>query len=69
MADFFNKHGIPAIAITSETEDREKKIQEFRENKYAVAFTVDLFNEGIDFPEVRVLMFLRPTESKTVFLQ
>lgn len=69
MAEFFNKHGIPAVAITSETEDREKKIQEFRENKYAVAFTVDLFNEGIDFPEVRVLMFLRPTESKTVFLQ
>ena len=30
---------------------------------------MDLFNEGIDFPDVRVLMFLRPTESKTVFMQ
>jgi superfamily II DNA or RNA helicase len=69
MAKYFVDHGVPSIAITSETEDRDKKIREFRDNKYAVAFTVDLFNEGIDFPEVRVLLFLRPTESKTVFMQ
>ncbi len=69
MAQFFNDHGIPSISITSETEERDAKIQEFRDNKYAVAFTVDLFNEGIDFPDLRVLLFLRPTESKTVFMQ
>lgn len=69
MAQFFNANGIPSVSITSETPEREKKIQEFRENKYAVAFTVDLFNEGIDFPDLRVLLFLRPTESKTVFIQ
>ena len=69
MADFFTSHGIPAVAITSETENRDKIIADFRDNIYTVAFTVDLFNEGIDFPELRVLLFLRPTESKTVFLQ
>ena len=69
MADFFVANGIPAMAITSESVDREQKIQDFRDNKYAVAFTVDLFNEGIDFPDVRVLLFVRPTESKTVFMQ
>jgi len=69
MAAFFDQRGIPAAAITSETPDRDEKVQAFRENRIAVAFTVDLFNEGIDFPNVRVLMFLRPTESKTVFLQ
>ncbi len=69
MAEFFNERGIPAISINSETEDRDKKIREFRENKFAIAFTVDLFNEGVDFPDVRVLLFLRPTESKTVFMQ
>lgn len=69
MSEFFSRNGIPSIAITSETENRDEKIQEFRETKYAVAFTVDLFNEGIDFPDVRVLLFLRPTESKTVFMQ
>jgi superfamily II DNA or RNA helicase len=69
MAEFFNKNGIPAIAITAESEEKERKIQEFRNSKYAVAFTVDLFNEGIDFPDVRSLLFIRPTESKTVFMQ
>ena len=69
MAQYFNEHGIPAIAITSETENREDKIKDFRDNKYAVAFTVDIFNEGIDFPDLRVLLFIRPTESKTVFMQ
>jgi len=69
MANFFNEKGIPSVAITSESEGREEKIQDFRNNKYSVAFTVDLFNEGIDFPDVRVLLFLRPTESKTIFMQ
>ena len=69
MAKFFNDNGIPAISINSETYDRDKKIKDFRNSRYAVAFTVDLFNEGVDFPDVRVLLFLRPTESKTVFMQ
>jgi superfamily II DNA or RNA helicase len=69
MAEVFCKVGIPAFAITSETANRDELIADFRENKFAVAFTVDLFNEGIDFPNLRVLLFLRPTESKTVFLQ
>lgn len=69
MAEFFNNRGIPAVSITSETENREEIINKFRNNKYNIAFTVDLFNEGIDFPNLRVLLFLRPTESKTVFIQ
>ena len=32
-------------------------------------FTVDLFNEGLDIPTVDTVLFLRPTESATVFLQ
>ena len=32
-------------------------------------FTVDIFNEGIDIPEVDTILLLRPTESATVFLQ
>ena len=34
-----------------------------------VVFAVDLFNEGIDVPEIDTVLFLRPTESATVFLQ
>lgn len=69
MEKFFNEKGIPAIAITADTPNREQVIKDFRNNKYTVAFTVDLFNEGIDFPDLQVLLFLRPTESKTVFFQ
>ncbi|PST83187.1 hypothetical protein C7T94_11345 [Pedobacter yulinensis] len=69
MAKFFNENGIPSYAITSETPNRNELIKQFRENKFTVAFTVDLFNEGVDFPDLRVLLFLRPTESKTVFIQ
>ena len=69
MANFFSKKGIPAISITSETKNRDQEIMKFKENIYIVAFTVDLFNEGIDFPDINVLLFLRPTESKTVFFQ
>lgn len=32
-------------------------------------FTVDLFNEGVDIPSVDTLLFVRPTESLTVFTQ
>lgn len=69
MAKFFNENGIPSQAITAETPNRDELIKQFRESKFTVAFTVDLFNEGVDFPDLRVLLFLRPTESKTVFIQ
>ena len=69
MAALFVSKGVPAISITSETQNRDQVIKDFRNNKYTVAFTVDLFNEGIDFPDLRVLLFLRPTESKTIFTQ
>lgn len=73
MANYFTERGVPSIAITSERTDESKPskqlIKEFKDNEYAVAFTVDKFNEGIDVPNVRALLFLRPTESKTVFTQ
>jgi hypothetical protein len=73
MAEYFNENGVSAIAITSEQNDdripSKELIQAFKSNAYSVAFTIDMFNEGIDVPNVRALMFLRPTESKTVFTQ
>jgi superfamily II DNA or RNA helicase len=32
-------------------------------------FTVDIYNEGVDIPEINTVLFLRPTESMTIFLQ
>jgi superfamily II DNA or RNA helicase len=69
MAELFRNNGITAEAITSGTPNRDTLIERFRDNQINAVFTVDLFNEGMDFPNVRVLLFLRPTESKTVFTQ
>ncbi len=69
MANFFSENGINAVAIHSNTENRDELLRKFADDEIQIVFTVDLFNEGVDFPNVRVLLFLRPTESKTVFLQ
>lgn len=71
MAEFFNAKGTSAVAIVSDTQTDERKeaIKKFRNNEFAVAFAVDIFNEGVDIPNVQSLLFLRPTESKTIFLQ
>lgn len=69
MAAYFKEHGVPSEAVHSGAANRDKLVADFRDNKFNVAFTVDIFNEGVDFPNVRVLLFLRPTESRTVFFQ
>jgi superfamily II DNA or RNA helicase/HKD family nuclease len=71
MAEMFRNAGIPAEAITSQTEDdnRTHATAKLRNREVNVLFTVDLFNEGVDIPEVDCVLFLRPTESSTVFLQ
>lgn len=71
MADRFNQKGIPSIAVTSATErgEREQALRDLRDRKVNAVFTVDLFNEGVDVPQIDTVLFLRPTESATVFLQ
>lgn len=74
MAEFFSRKGIAAAAVHSDTtllstEQKKAYIQDFRDNSLQILFTVDLFNEGVDFPDVEALLFLRPTESKTIFIQ
>jgi superfamily II DNA or RNA helicase len=71
MVEKFNVAGIRAEGITYK-EPLDKRIavlQGFRAHLYEVLFTRDILNEGVDFPECEALMFLRPTYSKTVFLQ
>lgn len=71
MARRFAEDGIPAEAVTGKTsqEERERAIGRLRDGVVKVLFTADLFNEGVDIPEVNTVLFLRPTESPTVFLQ
>lgn len=71
MADYFNNCHIPAIALSGQSspKDRQEARDRLCSGKIRVIFTVDLYNEGVDIPEVNTVLFLRPTESLTVFLQ
>lgn len=73
-ADFMCKQlllkGISSDILTSSNSDeRQQKQQALRSGQINVLFVVDIFNEGVDIPEVDTLLFLRPTESLTIFLQ
>lgn len=71
MAAAFSNAGIPSVAVTSGTpqEARKRAIRNLQNRSINAIFTVDIFNEGVDIPEVDTVLFLRPTESATVFVQ
>ena len=71
MAASFTAHGIPAVAVSGDTPTaaRSGALRDLRSGAVRVLFSVDLFNEGVDLPDVDVLLMLRPTESPTLFLQ
>jgi len=71
MARFFERSGIPALALSADSpkavrEDAQRKL---RTREINFIFAVDLYNEGVDIPEIDTILFLRPTESLAVFLQ
>ena len=71
MAKKFNLVGIPSSAVTSKvsSEDRTQTLNNFRNGTIKAIFAVDIFNEGVDIPDINTLLMLRPTESATVFIQ
>ncbi len=71
MAQRFNAAGIPSAAVSARTspEERRAALEGLKTRKLNAVFAVDLFNEGIDVPQIDTVLFLRPTESATVFLQ
>ena len=71
MANQFNAAGFESVALGADTpnETRLESIRRLRRGELRAIFTVDIFNEGVDIPEVDTILLLRPTESATVFLQ
>ena len=71
MAREFVEAGIPARAVSGETPplERSQALDDLRARRVNMLFAVDLFNEGLDIPDVDTVLFLRPTESATIFLQ
>ena len=71
MADFFNSRNIPSMCLTGNTDDdiRNNARNLLVKGCINFIFVVDIYNEGVDIPEINTILFLRPTESLTVFLQ
>jgi len=71
MARKFAAAGFATKAVTSRTsrDERTTALQDLRDGKLSILFTVDLFNEGVDVPAMDTVLMLRPTESATIFLQ
>ncbi|MBA4503699.1 DUF3427 domain-containing protein [Marinobacterium marinum] len=70
MAAFFEKAGISAASVHTESDlTRSEALEQLGRGQLDVLFSVDLFNEGVDLPQIDTVMMLRPTESKILFLQ
>ena len=74
MAKVFNENNIPSVAVYSGekgeySEERNIALSKLTSGELKVIFSVDMFNEGLDVPAIDMVMFLRPTQSPTIFLQ
>ncbi len=71
MATYFQKKGLAAAVVSGKTApaERERLVRQLERGELCCLFTVDVFNEGVDIPRVDTVLFLRPTESATIFVQ
>lgn len=74
MAKYFCENNVKACAVYSGegsdfTLKRKDALDKLKKGEIKVIFSVDMFNEGLDVPTVDLVMFLRPTQSPTIFLQ
>lgn len=70
VSNFLNSAGLKASFLTNKvTNLRNKIINDFKNHKINYLCVVNIFNEGIDIPEIDTIILLRPTSSKTVYLQ
>jgi superfamily II DNA or RNA helicase len=59
------------VAVSGQTASshRDQALRDHASGRVTAVFSVDVFNEGVDVPAINTVLFLRPTESSTVFLQ
>lgn len=70
MADYFNQQGVNAASVHSDSPlTRSEALENLSNGDIDILFSVDLFNEGVDLPQIDTVLLLRPTESKILFLQ
>ena len=71
----FNKRGYASVVLTGD-DSQEKRLEAIdrltnddNPDKIEFIFTVDIFNEGVDIPEINQVLLVRPTESPIIFIQ
>ena len=70
FAKLLNIAGIPTGCVTSkDKQNAHKTLLEFSSDKLSAITAVDILNEGIDVPDINVLVFLRATHSRRIFVQ
>lgn len=73
MAEELYEEGYHTISLTgiNDTGVRIKAFKDLQDenNLLEIICTVDILNEGVDIPQVNMVLFLRPTESQTIFIQ
>ena len=71
LANQLSKRGISSVGLTGKDSIayRTETIQQLKEGSINYIITVDLFNEGIDIPEINQVVMLRPTKSSIIFIQ
>lgn len=71
MAAYLREQGIAAAAVHSgpTSAARADALRRFQAGELAALVAVDLFNEGLDVPDIDAVLMLRPTESPVIFLQ
>ncbi len=73
MAEELYEEGYHTISLTgiNDTGARIKAFKDLQDDNslLEIICTVDILNEGVDIPQVNMVLFLRPTESQTIFIQ
>lgn len=70
FAEMLSASGIPCAALSRvDKAERRRRLMAFASGSYQAICAVDVMNEGIDIPDVNILVFLRATHSRRIFVQ
>lgn len=77
LSEAFNKNGWRTLALSGANmqQEREDAIKRLCDDtvpeseRLDYILTVDIFNEGVDIPDINQVIMLRPTESPIIFVQ
>ncbi|AVN63702.1 DNA/RNA helicase [Mesoplasma florum] len=70
ISNYLKSKNLKAEALTSQnTKERKRILHEFSTGRINYLCVVNIFNEGVDIPEINTIILLRPTNSKTIYLQ